>query len=92
MRKTLIRKSLQNQGLSSLSSWPEHGGAQADMVLDASWFAGNTKSAETLGSIVSIENVKAGTPQRHTFSNKEIPTPTKPYLLIVPLSMRLWGQ
>ena len=66
----------------------EHGGLQTVMVLENQLqtlhLAGNRKSTEMLGNILSIGNLKA-CPHSDTFSNKATAIPTKPHLLIVSL-------
>lgn len=65
----------------------EHSGIQAAMVLGLRvlHLSGNRKSTNMLGGILSI----GGTLKAHPHSGT-IP-PTKPYLLVVPLPMKLWG-
>ena len=85
--------SLWFQTSSPLSSWQGAWYMQADVVLDLRMqlLAGNRKLTDLLRKWPEHEKYQHLPPQWHTFSNKTIPTLTRPYLLIVPFPMRLWG-
>ena len=87
------RGSLRFQTFSPLSSWQGASYMQADVVLDLRMqhLAGNRKLTDLLRKWPEHEKSQHLPPQWYTFSNKTIPTLTRPYLLIVPFPMRLWG-